>query len=76
VRIYRAALTTKVLETTGRVSLFTGYNGLDEIVQAQRVGATLPLSGSLRDWFQALADAVISALDAFIGTARAKVADV
>lgn len=76
VRIYRAALTTKVLETTGRVSLFTGCSGLEEIVQAQRVGATLPLSGSLRDWFQALADAVISALDAFIATARAEVDDV
>jgi hypothetical protein len=71
VRIYRAALTTKVLETSGRVSLFAGYNGLEEIVQAQRIGATLPLSGSLRDWFDTLAEAVIAALDAFIVAASA-----
>lgn len=66
VRVYRAALTTKVLETAGRISLFAGYNGLNEIAQAQRIGATLPLSGSLRDWFDGLADAVIAALEAFI----------
>lgn len=76
VRIYRAALTTKVLETAGRVSLFAGYNGLEEIVQAQRIGATLPLDGSLRDWFQSLADAVIAALDEFIAVAIAESGDV
>lgn len=76
VRIYRAALTTKVLETAGRVSLFAGYNGLEDIVQAQRIGATLPLDGSLRDWFQSLADAVIAALDEFIAVAIAESGDV
>lgn len=75
-RIYRAALTTKVLATAGRVSLFAGYNGLEGIIQAQRIGATLPLDGSLRDWFQSLADAVIAALDQFISVAIVESGDV
>lgn len=65
-RTYRAALTTGPMHVAERISLFTGYDGLADIAQAQRVGATLPIDGSLRDWFQALADAVIKALDDFI----------
>lgn len=65
VRRYRAALTTTTLATAGRASLFAGYSGLDGLTQEQRVGATLPLTTPLRDWFQQLADAVLAALDEF-----------
>ena len=75
-RTYRAALTTAPLQTAGKVSLFAGYNGLQNITQAQRVGATLPLAGSLREWFQVLADAVIAALNEFIEGVEAGDADV
>ncbi len=64
-RCYRAALTTGALATEGRRRLFAGYAELDGIAQAQRVGATLPLTSPLRPWFQALAEAVIGALDGF-----------
>ncbi|WP_444857952.1 hypothetical protein [Sphingosinicella sp.] len=66
IRCYRAALTTRTLTTAGRISLFAGYDGLEDLNQDQRVGATLPLSIPLRDWFQTLADAVIEALGTFI----------
>lgn len=64
-RCYRAALTTGQLAAFGRTRLFRGYDELDGIDQDQRVGAMLPLALDLRDWFQALADAVINALDSF-----------
>ena len=64
-RRYRAALTTGQLGALGRARLFKGYDDLDEIDQDQRVGAMLPLTLDLRDWFQALAEAVALALDSF-----------
>jgi hypothetical protein len=64
-RCYLAALTTGRLATLGRAQLFRGYDDLDDIDQDQRVGAMLPLTLDLRDWFQTLADEVINALDSF-----------
>lgn len=64
-RCYRAALTTGVLTEARRGSLFRGYDDLDGITQAQRVGAMLEIDGDLRDWFQTLADEVIASLDEF-----------
>ena len=63
VRCYRAALTTEVLTEARRGRLFRGYDDLDGITQAQRVGAMFEIDGDLRDWFQALADEVLFSLD-------------
>jgi hypothetical protein len=65
IRCYRAALTTGTLVTNERRRLFAGYAELDGIDQAQRIGATMPLTQPLREWFQSLAEAVIEALEAF-----------
>ena len=43
--------------------MFRGYDDLDGITQAQRIGATFEIDGDLRAWFQALADEVIASLD-------------
>lgn len=64
-RTYRAALTTGPLKLQDRIKLFAGYDGLDGLGQAQRVGAIFPVAGSLRDWFHALSLKVIEALDKF-----------
>jgi hypothetical protein len=66
-RTYRAALTVNsdICTTEERQKLFKGYEGLTDISQAQRVGATLIVTGELRDWFQELADHVIEALNEF-----------
>lgn len=65
-RTYRAALTVGVEVSTAKMrkKLFKGYDGLTEITQVQRIGATL-IVGDLRDWFQKLADQVINALNEF-----------
>lgn len=63
VRSYRAALTTSVLTQPRRARLFRGYDGLDRITQAQRIGAMFEIDGDLRDWFQVLADEVRASLD-------------
>jgi hypothetical protein len=63
VRSYRAALTTSVLTQPRRARLFRGYDGLEGIAQAQRVGAMFEIDGDLRDWFQDLADEVLASLD-------------
>lgn len=68
VRSYRAALTTTSLGKEGRQKLFAGYNELDGITQAQRIGAMMPLDEPLRDWFQKLAEAVIHSLEDFMDT--------
>ena len=68
-RCYRAALTTGQLAVVGRAKLFKGYDDLDQLEQDQRVGAMLPLTVNLREWFQDLADAVILALDSFAAAA-------
>lgn len=65
VRSYRAALTTRVLTGNRRVRLFRGFDELDGITQAQRIGATFEIAGDIRDWFQALADAIVTTLDGF-----------
>jgi hypothetical protein len=64
-RSYRAALTTGALQADGRARLFRGFDALDGITKVQRIGATFEVEGDLRDWFQELADAVITALDEF-----------
>ena len=64
-RTYRAALTTGVLAGNRRVRLFQGFDELDGITQAQRIGATFEIAGGFREWFQTLADAVGAALDEF-----------
>ena len=68
IRSYRAALTTGVLAANGRVKLFKGFDKLDGITQAQRIGATFEIAGDIRDWFQTLADAVVATLDEFAAT--------
>lgn len=68
VRSYRAALTTGVLAGNRRARLFRGFNELDGITQAQRIGATFEIGGDIRDWFQTLAEAVVAALDGFAAT--------
>ncbi len=66
-RSYRAALTSKSIpDAVARAALFKGYSALDGIKRSQRIAATLPISGSLRGWFQLLADAVVGALDDFL----------
>ncbi|WP_103108485.1 hypothetical protein [Brevibacillus reuszeri] len=66
-RTYRAALTVNsdICTADERKKLFKGYDGLTDISQAQRIGATFIVTGSLRDWFQKLADHVIQALTEF-----------
>ena len=68
VRNYRAALTTGVLAGERRARLFRGFNGLDGITQAQRIGATFEIAGDIRVWFQQLAEGVMAALDEFAAT--------
>ena len=58
-----AALTTPVLDGRSRARMFRGYDDLDGITQAQRIGATFEIDGDLRAWFQALAEEVIASLD-------------
>ncbi|MBO2945268.1 hypothetical protein JJQ72_14925 [Paenibacillus sp. F411] len=74
-RTYRAALTVNsdICTAEERQKLFKGYDGLTDISQAQRIGATFIVTGNLRDWFQELADHVIQSLDEF---EKMEVADV
>ena len=46
-----------------RKKLFKGYDALDGISKSQRVGASLIVSGQLREWFDALALQAIGYLD-------------
>lgn len=66
-RTYRAALTVDSSITTPikRKKLFKGYNNLTRITKDQRIGAMLVIDGDLREWFQDLANNVISALNEF-----------
>ncbi|HHK7932051.1 hypothetical protein LZ337_12985 [Serratia marcescens] len=66
-RTYRAALTvdSTIAAPKKRKKLFNGYNNLTHIKKGQRVGAMLVIDGDLRDWFQDLANNVISALNEF-----------
>lgn len=64
-RRYRAAfaLTKKYDSREERAKLFKGYDALDGISKGQRVGASLIVSGKLREWFDALALQAITYLD-------------
>lgn len=66
-RRYRAAfaLTREHDSQDARKKLFKGYSALDGISMKQRVGASLIISGQLREWFDALASRAIAQLDEF-----------
>ncbi|MGD6900444.1 hypothetical protein [Bacillus infantis] len=66
-RTYRASLTVNsdICSAEERKKLFKGYDGLTDILKAQRIGATFIVTGNLRDWFQELAEHVIHALNEF-----------
>lgn len=64
-RRYRAAfaLTKEHDSQEARMRLFKGFDALDGISSNQRVGASLIVSGKLREWFDALASQAIAYLD-------------
>jgi hypothetical protein len=64
-RRYRAAfaLTKDHDSQKKRAKLFKGYDALGGIPRDQRVGASLIVSGNLRDWFDSLASQAIAYLD-------------
>ena len=64
-RRYRAAfaLTKEYDSQEEREKLFKDYDVLDGISKNQRVGASLIVSGQLREWFDALALQAIAYLD-------------
>jgi hypothetical protein len=66
-RTYRAAfaLTASSDSQAERVKLFKGFDQLDGIAAAQRIGAGLILSGKLRTSIDSLAAKAIAALDEF-----------
>ena len=51
------------ISQTGITKLFKGYDALNGISSKQRVGATLIVSGKLREWFDRLALRAISYLN-------------
>lgn len=64
-RAYRAGLTINADHNTeaGRTALFRGYEGLEKITGAQRIGATFLPPAELRGWFDELAGRVIAFID-------------
>jgi len=64
-RRYRAAFAlTKEHDTQEqRQKLFKGYDALDGVSSKQRVGATLIVSGKLREWFDSIALRAITYLN-------------
>lgn len=66
-RTYQAALTvgSNIATVKKRKNLFKGYNDLMHITRNQRIGATFLIDGDLRDWFQELANQVITRLNEF-----------
>jgi hypothetical protein len=64
-RCYRAAfaLTKDHDSQEERQKLFKGYDALDGVSPERRVGASLIISGKLREWFDALALRAIAYLD-------------
>lgn len=74
-RSYRAALTVDITICTDdkRKNLFKGYDGLTNISQSQRIGATFIIDGDLREWFQELGEKVITALNVFEAEERGNV---
>jgi hypothetical protein len=70
-RRYRAAfaLTDKHDSQKEREALFKGYDALDGISKNQRIGASLIVTGKLREWFDGLALQAIAYLDALCARA-------
>lgn len=64
-RRYRAAfaLTEERDSQEERKKIFEGYNVLGGISKSQRIGASLIVSGQLREWFDTLASRAIAYLD-------------
>ena len=69
-RHYRAgfALTSDFNDVDAQKALFKGYNKLEDIDQAQRIGASLIVDGQLRDWFDAIAIKIIDYIEQLEGT--------
>lgn len=66
-RSYRAALaiTSSDDSVARRKAVFKGYDGLGGLDPHQRIGATFVVDGEMRDYFERLADAALSAIDAW-----------
>jgi hypothetical protein len=62
-RRYRAAFALTKEHDSQEQKLFKGYDALDGLSAKQRVGASLIVSGKLREWFDALALQAIAYLD-------------
>ncbi|MGR0184078.1 hypothetical protein [Azospirillum aestuarii] len=64
-RAYRAGLTISPEHDSeaGRTALFKGYDDLDKITGAQRIGATFLPPTELRAWFDKLANRTIAFID-------------
>lgn len=68
-RRYRAAfaVTTKLDSDDGRKKLFAGYDKIENVEQAQRLGACLVVPAELRDWFDELAARAVTYLKTLDG---------
>jgi hypothetical protein len=66
-RFYKVSLTVGdgCKTTSRRKALFKGYDTLSDIEKEQRIGAIFSFDTPLRDWFQALADDVITQLNKY-----------
>lgn len=64
-RAYRAGLTINPDHDSelGRTALFKGYEGLEKITGAQRIGATFLPPSELRTWFDEIAGRAIAFID-------------
>lgn len=64
-RAYRAGLTINPDHDSeaGRTALFKGYEGLEKIAGAQRIGATFLPPSELRTWFDEIAGRAIAFID-------------
>jgi hypothetical protein len=64
-RAYRAGLTINPDHDSeaGRTALFKGYEGLEKIARAQRIGATFLPPSELRTWFDEIAGRAIAFID-------------
>ena len=68
-RRYRAAMavTDASDNQSARKEIFANYAEIDGITQTQRLGACFVVSPELRDWFEQLAQKVISYIDGLEG---------
>ena len=64
-RAYRAGLTINPNHDSelGHKALFKGYEGLEKITGAQRIGATFLPPSELRTWFDEIAGRAIAFID-------------